>query len=223
MSILAVQELIGKGLLDDTLLTHFIDFDTGQVTQKFECEYWDYKRTLYNLDDPKVVAELAADVLAFHNTRGGYIICGITNDYVPIGVHPELAQEIDSGRLNDKLRSYIGATFHCIYAVPTPAVGGARKAFAIILIPPRKGTAIPTGRNAPGPDPLFTKGQLFLRVNDQRKRAETDEEMAFLFSPARPELTVGAHQLEHRWGHPDTSYFLVTTRSYSAKKREYQR
>ena len=147
-------------------------------------------------------------MLAFHNTRGGYIICGITNDFVPIGVHPELALGIDSGTLNDKLRGYIGATFHCIYAVPNPAVGGTRKTFAIILIPPRKGTAIPIGRNAAGPDPLFAKGQLFLRVNDQKKRAETDDEMAFLFSPARPELTVGAHQLEHRWAAPGYKLFL---------------
>jgi tetratricopeptide (TPR) repeat protein len=218
MSILAIQELILKGLLDDTLLSHFIDLDNGQVTQKFECEYWDYKREFYNLDDPRAVAELATDVLAFHNTRGGYVICGITNDFIPIGIHPQLALETDSSKVNDKLRSYIGSTFHCKYAVLTPAVGGTHKAFAIILIPPRKGTAIPVGRNAPGPDPFFSKGQFFIRVNDKKKRAETDDEMAFLFSPARPELTVGAHQFEHRWAAPGYKLFLGDYRELLGKE-----
>ena len=47
-----------------------MNFDTGFVTLRLEIEYWDYRRDLYDLEDPKAVAELARDVLASHNTKG---------------------------------------------------------------------------------------------------------------------------------------------------------
>ena len=65
----------------------------------------------------------------------------------------------------------------------------------MIFIPPRKGTAIPIGRNAPGPNPAFKKGEFFLRANDRKKRAQTNAELSFLWSPAEPEVVVGSHQL----------------------------
>lgn len=208
MSIAAVQELIAKQVLDSEILSLFIHRQTGEVTQRFECEYWDYKRQFYNLDDVKEIAELASDVLSFHNTRGGYIIAGITKDFIALGVHDAAAHEFDSARLNDKIRGYIGPTFHCKYAPIPYVVGGTRKVFAVMLVPARKGTAIPSGRNAPGNEPSFKKGELFLRVNDQKKRAETDAELAFLYSPGEPELIVGKHQLKPIHPRPGFRLFM---------------
>jgi hypothetical protein len=195
MSIPAIQELIAGQQIDAELLSQFIDFNNGQVVQRFECEYWDYKRQLYPLDDRQAVAELARDVLAFHNTRGGYIVFGITKQFTAIGIHDHAALELESTVVNEKIRQYIGTTFYCKYATISGNIGGVKKTFAAILIPARKGTAIPVARNAPEPDPLFKKGDLFLRANDKSKRAETDLELSFLYSPVEAELLVGRQQL----------------------------
>jgi predicted HTH transcriptional regulator len=80
------------------------------------------------LGDGKQVAELAADVLAFHNTRGGYIICGITNEYMVLGVNDELATSVEASDINSKLRKYIGHSFHCRYTTLRLPIGGTSKA-----------------------------------------------------------------------------------------------
>lgn len=192
MSISAVQELIAKQALDRELISHFLDFSEGEVTLRFESEYWDYKRELFDLNDIKSVAELAKDVLAFHNTHGGYIICGITKEYVVLGVHESTAVAVDSNRLNEKLRRYIGDSFRCRYAALPLAIGGARKILSVIFVPQRKGVAV----RAKNKSPIFDEGDLFLRVNDRNKTAQTDPEFLQLYSPPEPEVIVGSHQLK---------------------------
>lgn len=218
MSIAAIQELIARQSINAELLSHFINFDTAEVTLRLESEYWDYKRDLCNFQDSRAVGELARDVLAFHNTRGGYIICGIANDFTVLGVHDQLAQSIDSGRLNDKLRGYIGPNFHCRYTTIKRAFGGARKTLAIIFVPPRKGTAIPVGRNGPGQPPMFKKGELFLRANDVTKRAESNSELEFLYSPAQPEVIVGSHQLKAIFPRPGFRLFQGDYKEFIGKE-----
>jgi len=218
MSIAAIQELIAKQTIDAELLSHFMNFDSAEVTLRLETEYWDYKRDLYDMADPRAVAELARDVLAFHNTRGGYIICGIADDFTVLGVHDQVALSIDSGKLNEKIRGYIGPTFHCRYTTVNRPVGGTRKTLAVVFVPPRKGTAIPAGRNAPGQSPMFRKGELFLRVNDATKRAETTPELEFLYSPAQPEVIVGSRQLKAVFPRPGFRLFQGDYRSLLAKR-----
>src|SRR5579864_3035992 len=104
MSLVAIRELIAKQSLDRELLSHFVDLTSGDVNFRFEGEYWDYKRDLVNLDNSDEVAELAADVLAFHNQRGGYIFYGITNEFIVLGVHPDIAMQLDSNKINQKLK-----------------------------------------------------------------------------------------------------------------------
>ena len=95
MSISAIQELVQKQVLNEEVLSHFINAESGSIVLRFESEYWDYKRDLPDLSDPIKVAELAADVLAFHNTRGGYLLFGITDDYIILGVHEQQALDLD--------------------------------------------------------------------------------------------------------------------------------
>ena len=172
MSIAAVQELIAKQALDQEVLSHFVDFDRGEVTLRFESEYWDYKRALPNFDDPREVAELAADVLAFHNSRGGYLIYGITDDFSVLGIREQDGTQVDSNILNSKLKRYKGETFICRYSSIPAVVGGTRKVLGLILIPRRKAIAIPVEAKSA----IFNKGELFLRSNDTRKRAQSDAE-----------------------------------------------
>jgi hypothetical protein len=204
MSIAAVQELIAKQALETEVLTQFVDFGKGDVTLRFESEYWDYKRALPNQDDPKQVAELAADVLAFHNSRGGYLIYGITDDFSVLGIHEQDGKNLDSNIINSKLKRYKGDTFLCRYSCIPAVVGGTKKTLALLLIPRRKGIAVKSGAKSS----LFNEGELFLRSNDTRKRAQTDSEYLELYSPPEPEVIVGSHQLKTYSPRPGIRLFL---------------
>ncbi|MGA8088670.1 MAG: RNA-binding domain-containing protein [Terracidiphilus sp.] len=204
MSFAAVQELVAKQALDREVLSQFIDFERGEVTLRFESEYWDYKRTLPDLDDSKELAELAADVLAFHNSRGGYLVFGITNDFSVLGIHENEGTKIDSNFINSKLKRYIGNTFLCRYSCIPAAIGGSRKSIALLLIPRRKGIAIKAGTKCT----LFKEGEMFLRSNDTRKRAVSDSDFLELFSPPEPEVIVGSHQLRTFSPRPGIRLFL---------------
>jgi tetratricopeptide (TPR) repeat protein len=208
MSVIAIRELIAKQSLDRELMSHFIDLESGQVNHKYESEYWDYKRDLPDFDDSDAVAELAADVLAFHNSRGGYIVFGITNDFVPLGVHAQLAAAVDSNRINQKLRKYIGTSFYCRYSILTDAVGGAKKTFSALFIRPREGAAVPALCRAPGQKPLFKEGEFFIRAGDSRKRAETTAEYNALYSHPEPEAIVGSHELQRFSPRPGVRLFM---------------
>jgi len=204
MSIAAIQELIARQEVTPDLLPHFVNADTGEVTLRCESEYWDYKRELYDLENNKEIAELAADVLAFHNTRGGYIICGITKQYMVLGVHDDLATAIEAGTINSKLRKFIGHSFHCRYTTMRLPIGGTRKTHAIIFIPPRKGLAVPVGATVSG---FFKEGEIFLRANDGKKRAQTDADFLFANSIVEPDVLVGSSQLRTESPRPGVKLF----------------
>lgn len=208
MSVIAIRELIAKQSLDRELISHFIDLESGQINLRYESEYWDYKRDLINIDDANTVAELAADILAFHNTRGGYILFGITNDFVPLGVHPDLALTIDSNKLNQKLKKYIGSSFYCRYSPLACTIGGTKKTLSAIFVRPRQGPAVPTSCKAPGQQPIFKEGEFFIRVGDARKRAETNAEYATLYSLPEPEAIVGSHELHTYTPRPGVRLFM---------------
>jgi tetratricopeptide (TPR) repeat protein len=204
MSIAAVQEFITKGKLDCELLSHFIDLARGEVTLRFETEIWDYKRELPDLDNPKRVAELAADILAFHNSRGGYIIYGITNDFSILGIHGPEGQDLDSNKINSRLRRFVGSSVICHYACIPLTIGGTRRSLATILVPRRKGIAVKTQVKSD----VFNEGVLFLRSNDSRKIAEANSEFLELFTPPEPDVIVGSHQLKTSSPKPGFRLFL---------------
>ena len=208
MSLVAVRELIAKTSLDRELLSHFVDLTSGNVNFRFEGEYWDYKRDLVDLENADEVAELAADVLAFHNHKGGYILYGITNEFIVLGVHPDLALKVDSNKINQKLKKYIGVSFYCHYSTLVYPIAGTRKTIGVILIPPRQAAAVPTSGRAPGQKPLFKEGEFFIRANDARKRAETTAEYAVLYSPPELEVVVGSHELRTYSPRPGIRLFM---------------
>lgn len=71
---------------------------------KTETELWDYKKDCPRISkDYNPWAELAKDVLAFHNCKGGVIIFGITDGFALEGCSTIL----DSKRVNDQLRRFL--------------------------------------------------------------------------------------------------------------------
>ncbi len=98
-----------------------------------ESELWDYKNNCPKLGQDRINAwaELAVDVLAFHNHKGGVIIFGVNDDYTFTGATTRL----DSKLVNDQLRRFISdriwVEFHREY------IQSDQRYLGIALIPPR--------------------------------------------------------------------------------------
>jgi hypothetical protein len=88
-------DLLSKKTLDE-LLGH-----------RFEAETLDFKEKV-DLSDRRSVVELAKDVLAMANTRGGHIVVGVEDEtFRIIGVQPNLAEQFKDGKtVTDKIKRY---------------------------------------------------------------------------------------------------------------------
>jgi tetratricopeptide (TPR) repeat protein len=121
-----------------------------------------------------------------------------------LGVNDEVASAVDAAVINSKLRKFIGHSFHCRYTTIRLPIGGTRKTLAVIFVTPRKGLAVPVGCNAPG---LFKEGEIFLRANDARKRAQTDADFLFANTVVEPDVLVGSSQLRTESPRPGVKLF----------------
>lgn len=100
---------------------------------KTETELWDFKRDVPAPGPNQSArwAELAKDVVAFHNHRGGVILFGITDalQFAPVSTR------LDSKLVNDRLRKYVGdllwVEFH------REAIQADQRYLGILLVPPR--------------------------------------------------------------------------------------
>jgi hypothetical protein len=149
----------------------------NKVRNRSETPYWDYKRELA-LQDPFQTAEFAKDVLAFHNTNGGLIAVGVTNDYAVSGVSSQSV--FDLKHLRDKITPFIGADVGIFQdSIPVPG----NKFIWLIFI--RKYIGVPQSMQCDGPyrfnKPTFSKGSYFYRDGDEVKlcRSEGDIERIF--------------------------------------------
>jgi hypothetical protein len=132
-----------------------------------ETELWDFKRDCPRLDreSGNAWADLAADVLAFHNQKGGVLIFGIQDDFSFTGATTRL----DSKLVNDQLRRFLGdrvwVEFHREF------IQHDRRYLGIALIPPR-GPAIERFKtDAPEVNNTrrFRKGDSAIREGDSSR------------------------------------------------------
>lgn len=152
----------------------------GKVPQvrdgfRTENELWDFKS-----DCPRVGreyieewAEIARDVLAFHNNQGGLIVFGIANDFRFAGAGPRL----DSKLVNDALRKFVGDRIWVDFY--RECIQENQRYLGLMLVPPR-GPAIgrfvsdaPRGKR----EAIFNEGDSALREGDSSRivrRAEAD-------------------------------------------------
>lgn len=159
----------------DSLLSH----NRSRILHRDENEMRDYKLEL-DLDNPICVAQLAKDILGFHNTKGGVIIVGVSNDYKVVGL-PQ-SQIWDTSRLIGKLRKYIGSNvslFQNTIEIPNG------KVIWLIFVPKRNGEPQLFAANGPeGKDhnPIIRKNACFMRVNDETKPCVDPSDFVKLFS-----------------------------------------
>jgi hypothetical protein len=150
----------------------------NKARHRNETKYWDYKGDL-QLTDVFKVAEFAKDVLAFHNTDGGLIVAGITNEYTVQGIPG--SSILDTKQLKDKIRSYVGLNvdiFQNSIEVPD------HKLLWLVFV--RKYLGSPQAVLKNGPDdrsgrPMFVRGDYFYREADEVRRCINDGDIERVF------------------------------------------
>jgi tetratricopeptide (TPR) repeat protein len=157
------------------IISLFID-ENKEIRAGYKTEnyLWDYKEQLPGIDtsSKKYWAEIAKDVLAFHNNYGGLIFIGINDkNFRTIGINTN----IDGKIFNDKIRKWIGDTFWVEFH--KEFINDHDNYIGIAIIPPT-GPRIKSF-TANGPEIkrrlLFRKNESAIRVNDQTKIISEDE------------------------------------------------
>lgn len=133
-----------------------------------EDELWDYKE---DIPTPGKASEqqwagIAADVLAFHNNKGGVLIFGITDKhYRFVGA----THSFDTKLFNDKIRRYVGDRFWVSFS--RELIQYDQRYLGLALVPPKVHAAIRAMGDAPGDkgQQVLKTGDLCIRVGDQTR------------------------------------------------------
>jgi len=82
------------------------------LTTKMECEELGFKEML-DFSFPKTEPDLAKDMMAMTNTKGGYIVIGVTNQFEP----KELPNtfHLDEADLNNRINKYFAQNLAFLY------------------------------------------------------------------------------------------------------------
>ncbi|WP_412557788.1 RNA-binding domain-containing protein [Thalassospira sp. MIT1370] len=193
-----------KGVLEE-LRTAVDEYDLSQniinlivpnsIPYDFETQLWDYKSEIpqfYNgdSDDQRKLfryrqASIIKDIVAFHNSYGGYILFGV-HDKGSNRVKG-VSGEFDCGEVNKKIQSYTDRSIECLYRSFELAEGVK---VGLLLIPRRKTNDTPVCFRKDGPskggDRAFRK-ETYVRIRDEcRPAASTSEDWKFLHSDRNP-------------------------------------
>ena len=179
-----------KGILD-------LMFSRSPVTPRYgffkEDEYWDYKEEI-----PAVAkgheaewASIAADVLAFHNVKGGILIFGIRNkDFNFVGC----SNVLDQKPFNDKLRRYIGDRFWVSFS--REFIQYNQRYLGVAVVPARSHATLRAMADSPETD-----GKRYLKTGDLCIR-EGDETRVIRGSAAVE------YESAHHIGGSSSAYFI---------------
>lgn len=144
-----------------------------------ETELWDYKSMLGSAKIDQ--AELIRDILAFHNSFGGYLLFGVSDDGSVSGF-----DGIDEKTTSQLLRTY--AAVDVPISVAHHEVSGC--IITLVFIPKRSSSEVPVAISKVGPDvtggrPLFKPGDIFFRANDSSQLIRDSEDLRFLMGARR--------------------------------------
>lgn len=175
-----ILDSLNAGEMSQSFEEALVTSDKTYVKHKDETEYWDYKEEI-DFDNPHKVAQLAKLVLGFHNSKGGVLIYGVTDNFRVCGIYE--SKILDTIRLIGKLRKYIGSSvpiFQNRISCCHPD-----KIIWLIFVPKRQGTPVPCHSNGPNDKsgvPIIKKDQYFIRVNDEVKVCIDPNDYERLFS-----------------------------------------
>lgn len=175
---------------------------------RVETELWDFKVDCPRLEAGSVAwAQIAKDVLAFHNLHGGLLVFGIDDSFRFVGSTVRL----DSKLFNDQMRRYLGdriwVEFHREFIQPDQRYIG-------IAVIPGRGPTFETfkssAKNASG-GYVFSKGESAIRQGDSSlllSREETEQRIRELAMPTIGKL-YAVDQPFFRILSPDYSQFIL--------------
>jgi len=147
----------------------------------YESDLWDFKATApgHGRANEVAWANIAADVLAFHNREGGILFFGIDDATHSFCGTPT---DLDSKKFNDKLRRYVGDAFWVAYSKEFLQKNGLHLGVAII---PRRNFRVqlalaPAATLHPHDKPHFEAGDLCTREGDQTLVLRGDKATSYL-------------------------------------------
>ena len=118
------------------------------------------------------IAELVKDVVAFHNSYGGYIVAGIDQhaEEPVVGCSNLNAEGFTVEKLNEQLKSYTKTRIECRFARHDVTTHGGKREIGLLVIPMRPATS-PVVRMARGAPEIknktsYSKNAIFARVGD---------------------------------------------------------
>lgn len=168
--------LVRAGCLDNS----FVEcIDAGGSPAPIECELLDYKERLP--EDRIGLVKLVTDIVAMHNTYGGYLVVGVREvtrdkEFEYAGVDNE---ELPLSRLRDLLREFTGVRIeiHCRrLSAPAWSNSGIAPSIDVLYIPKRVEKSSPVAFRKKGPHdsdnrPIFQEEAVFYRNSDQTLQA----------------------------------------------------
>ncbi|WP_412032882.1 RNA-binding domain-containing protein [Nitratireductor aquimarinus] len=179
---------------------------------EYETVLWDYKRNLPNtsgradgsahVESACEIAELVKDVVAFHNSYGGYILAGIDHfaESPIIGCNNLNAKGFTVEKLNEQVFSYTRTRIECRFArhsVNTPA-GVAELGLLVIPMRSASSPVVKLHRGAPevGKKPSFKKHAVYARIGDSCTPLKDDPSLIQFLCSTR-EFNGTTRNIEH--------------------------
>lgn len=144
-----------------------------------EDELWDYKEDVppTGRGNEAQWANIAADVLAFHNTRGGVLVFGVRNrDFQFVGTtHP-----VDTKLFNDKIRRYVGDRFWVSFS--REYIQHDQRYLGLAIVPPKSHAALRALADSPtvGGRQSLKVGDLCIRRGDETKILRGSDALNYL-------------------------------------------
>ncbi len=177
---------------------------------KRETELWDFKLGLPSLraEHEVVWADIAADVAAFHNQKGGVLIFGIDDNSLKFRGTRDV---LDAKRFNDRLRRYIGDAVWVEFS--REFIQSDQRYLGVALIPPRGVVPLRMRSDAPvrAGERRFTRGDLCVRENDSTRiyRGSTADEYLARHRLPSPDAHFLVSEPSIRILRPDWSEFVI--------------
>jgi tetratricopeptide (TPR) repeat protein len=176
-----VYKLLCNCVVDEQVIARLRSSQRAFAT---ECELWDYKKDVGTT--PADEAELVRDVVAFHNSYGGYIVIGVEEakdvdgEFRAVGVSEGTLRQ---SALRDKITAATGSRIDVLckeFRIDA-------QIFSLICVPKRQ-DAVPVSFLRNGADykpgkPVYRAGTIPWRASDSCRTTTSRDDLAFVLGP----------------------------------------
>ena len=197
-----LADYIANGSCDEAIINELLPGGRGLQTEK---ALWDYKIELPSLDPRSEASEqdrqlhnariagLIKDIVAFYNSYGGYIVAGVddrTRSVVGFDKH------FSADDVQKRARAATGHDIDCHYVVHQVQTLETLHPIGLLYIPKRPYSLPPAqfrrdaAKSPTGGNCAYKANDIYLRIGDECKPAQTAEEFSFLCGGSRREISL---------------------------------